>query len=85
MIADRLSAVRELKSDGSTAHMPVIFVSGDAFASRRARAGGGSAFLSKPVRAAELLGTVARTLAESESRAERVPLHPVVETAADKR
>jgi two-component system cell cycle response regulator DivK len=81
-VLDGISAVQKLKADGSTAHVPVIFVSGDAFASRRARAVGGSAFLSKPVRAAELLNAIARTLADEDRSTERVRRR--LEGAADK-
>jgi CheY-like chemotaxis protein len=65
-VLDGISAVLQLKADSETAHVPVIFVSGDAFAARRARAAGGVAFLSKPVRAAELLGVIRRTLGDGE-------------------
>lgn len=86
-LLDGISAVQKLKADRSTAHMPVIFVSGDAFAAGRARAVGGAAFLAKPVRAAELLNTIARTLAEAAdagARPEQRP-HPPLNAAADTR
>ena len=83
-ILDGISAVRELKADEATAHMPVIFVSGDAFAARRARAAGGEAFLSKPVRAAELLGTITRTLGDAQQRAGWQSSRKPIDTAAGK-
>ena len=83
-ILDGISAVRKLKADALTAHVPVIFVSGDAFAARRARAVGGAAFLSKPVRAAELLSTIAQTLGDSEHRDDRQPRRRTPAKAADK-
>lgn len=83
-VLDGISAVQELKADAETAHVPVIFVSGDAFAARRARAVGGEAFLSKPVRAAELLSTIMRTLADGEHRGEWKVKRRVVDRAADK-
>src|SRR5688572_8864791 len=67
-LLDGISAVRELKADQATAHMPVVFVSGDAFAARRARAVGGAAFLAKPVRVADLLSTISQTLGDTEQR-----------------
>jgi two-component system cell cycle response regulator DivK len=70
-VLDGISAVQKLKADGSTAHVPVIFVSGDVFASRRARAVGGSEFLAKPVRAADLLSAIARTLADADRPSRR--------------
>src|SRR5688572_2562866 len=82
-VLDGISAVRELKADQATAHMPVIFVSGDAFAARRARAAGGEAFLSKPVRAAELLSTITRTLGDVKQRAGRSSPRKALDTAAD--
>jgi CheY-like chemotaxis protein len=82
-VLDGISAVRELKADQATAHMPVIFVSGDAFAARRARAAGGEAFLSKPVRAAELLSTITRTLGDVKQRAGRASPRKAIDTAAD--
>jgi two-component system chemotaxis response regulator CheY len=78
-VLDGISAVRQLKADSETAHVPVIFVSGDAFAARHARAAGGEAFLSKPVRAAELLGAIRRTLGEDDRPAPR----RVTEAAAE--
>jgi CheY-like chemotaxis protein len=83
-VLDGISAVRELKADPATAHMPVIFVSGDAFAARRARAAGGEAFLSKPVRAAELLSTITRTLGDARQRAGWPSSRTPIDTAADK-
>jgi CheY-like chemotaxis protein len=83
-LLDGISAVRELKADQATAHMPVVFVSGDAFAARRARAVGGAAFLAKPVRVADLLSTISQTLGDTEQRGEWQSARSVVE-AADKR
>jgi FixJ family two-component response regulator len=62
----------------------VIFVSGDAFAARRARAAGGAAFLSKPVRLVDLLNTITRTLGDGEDRAEW-QARRIRDAAADKR
>ena len=82
-VLDGISAVRQLKADSETAHVPVIFVSGDAFAARRARAAGGEAFLSKPVRAAELLGVIRQTLGDDELGREWPATRRVPDTAAD--
>ncbi len=85
-VLDGISAVQKLKADPSTAHLPVIFVSGDAFASRRARAVGGAAFLAKPVRVAELLNTIARTLADEADAGARTGRSPQpLDAAADTR
>ena len=83
-LLDGISAVRELKADPATAHVPVVFVSGDAFAARRARAVGGAAFLAKPVRLADLIGTISRTLDDTGQRDEWQSPRDLVETAADK-
>jgi CheY-like chemotaxis protein len=84
-VLDGISAVRQLKADSATAHVPVIFVSGDAFAARRARAAGGEAFLSKPVRAAELLDVIRRTLGDDEDRGTEWPSQRrLADTAAEK-
>jgi CheY-like chemotaxis protein len=83
-VLDGISAVRQLKADARTAHVPVIFVSGDAFAARRAGAVGGAAFLSKPVRAADLLSTITRTLGDDE-RSEWQSKRRVGDEAADTR
>lgn len=83
-VLDGISAVRALKADRTTAHLPVIFVSGDLLASRRARTAGARAFLAKPVRPTDLLDAIAGTLAASESRRERYLREPL-DQAADKR
>lgn len=83
-VLDGISAVRALQADRATAHLPVIFVSGDLLASRRARAVGARAFLAKPVRPTELLDVIAGTLDASESRRERYLREPL-DQAADKR
>ena len=82
-LLDGISAVRQLKADQATAHVPVVFVSGDAFAARGARAVGGAAFLAKPVRVADLLRTISQTLGDTEQRGEWQSSRSVVE-AADK-
>jgi CheY-like chemotaxis protein len=82
-VLDGISAVLQLKADKATAHIPVIFVSGDAFAARRARAVGGEAFLSKPVRVSELLSVITRTLDEREHAAEWPAERKFAETAAE--
>jgi two-component system, chemotaxis family, chemotaxis protein CheY len=61
-VLDGISAVRELKSDHATAMIPVVVVSGDVLGELRARAAGVTAFLSKPVRAPDLLAAVTRAL-----------------------
>ena len=64
-VLDGLAAAQELKSDAAFAHIPIIFVSGDAFAAHRVHAAGGAMLLAKPVRLTELLAAVARTLPQN--------------------
>jgi CheY-like chemotaxis protein len=64
-VLDGLAAARQLKSDSACADIPVIFVSGDAFAAHRAHAAGGAMFLAKPVRLTELLSAVVHTLPQN--------------------
>ena len=84
-ILDGLSAVSQMKADTATAHIPVIFVSGDAFAARRAKAVGGEAFLSKPVRVSELLAVIKRALGDEQEHVTEWPAQRrVPDTAAEK-
>jgi CheY-like chemotaxis protein len=64
-VVDGITAIKQLKADSTTASVPIVVVSGDAFAAGRARAAGGEAFLAKPVRTSELLAAIARTLAQT--------------------
>jgi CheY-like chemotaxis protein len=75
-VLDGISAVLELKADATTACMPVAFVSGDMHAAGRARAAGGARFLAKPVRAAELVTAIARTLHSAAGDADRCAPRP---------
>ena len=77
--------MRELKADPATADVPVIFVSGEAFAARQARAVGGAMFLAKPIRAADLLRAVADTLGQVVGREARRGTNEIADRAADKR
>ena len=83
-VLDGISAVRELKADPLTAEVPVIFVSGEAFAARPARAAGGAMFLAKPVRAADLLAAIAGTIGQMAGRDARRSTHTAADQAADK-
>jgi PAS domain S-box-containing protein len=62
--ADGLHLLAEFKRDERLAAVPVIVISADAMADRidAALRAGAAAFLSKPLRAAELLGLIERTL-----------------------
>lgn len=61
-VLDGIAAIEQLKADPKTSSVPILIVSGDAYAAGRVRAAGGEAFLAKPVRAADLLRAVAQTL-----------------------
>jgi CheY-like chemotaxis protein len=63
-----LKLIEAMKSDPVTAHIPVIFVSGNAAAEAEAMRVGGAGFLAKPVRDEDLLAMVARTLPHPMSR-----------------
>lgn len=64
-VLDGIEAIKELKADPLTSNVPVLVVSGDAYAAGRVRAVGGEGFLAKPVRAADLLRAVAQTIERS--------------------
>ena len=61
-VLDGIAAIEQLKADPTTSSVPVLVVSGDAYAAGRVRAAGGEGFLAKPVRAADLLKAVAQAL-----------------------
>ena len=60
---DGLDLVQAIRNDPSVSSMPVVFVTSHAEHEDRARELGAVAFMRKPVRADELLATVARQLA----------------------
>lgn len=59
---DGLEFLQVLKADPATAPIPVIFVTCHTEAEPRARQLGAAAFLTKPIRADDLLATVAKQL-----------------------
>ena len=61
-VMDGIAAIQQLKADHTTSSVPILVVSGDAYAAGRVRAAGGEGFLAKPVRAADLLRAVAETI-----------------------
>ena len=63
-----LQLIEAMKSDPATAHIPVIFVTGNAAAEAEAMRVGGAGFLTKPVRDDDLLAMVARHLPHPMSR-----------------
>jgi CheY-like chemotaxis protein len=63
-----LQLIEAMKSDPATAHIPVIFVTGNAAAEAEAMRVGGAGFLTKPVRDEDLLAMVARHLPHPMSR-----------------
>lgn len=63
-----LQLIEAMKSDPATAHIPVIFVTGNAAAEADAMRAGGAGFLTKPVRDDDLLAMVARHLPHPMSR-----------------
>lgn len=67
-VKDGFQVCRELKSNPSTRHIPVIFFT-LLFAEERARLAGGDAFLTKPLREDELIKTITHLLKSTESEA----------------
>ena len=61
-VLDGIGAIKQLKADQRTSSVPILVVSGDAYAAGRVRAAGGEGFLAKPVRAADLLKAVAQAI-----------------------
>lgn len=62
---DGLEFVQAVKSEQKLAHIPVIFLTINTEAKQRAMALGAAAFLTKPVRADQLLAAVGRQLPDS--------------------
>jgi CheY-like chemotaxis protein len=62
---DGFGAAERLKGDPATARVPVLLLSADtaAIAAKRAAPAGGDAFLSKPIRAMDLLQEIRRAFA----------------------
>lgn len=65
---DGLAATRLIKADPTTAHIPVVILSGDAWMAPLAKRAGSAAFLTKPVAIAELLGTITQALRQAAPR-----------------
>ena len=61
-VLDGISAIEQLKSNITTASVPVIVLSGDVRGAARAHAAGCEMFLAKPVRVRQLLNAIATTL-----------------------
>jgi CheY-like chemotaxis protein len=62
---DGLEFVQAVKTEQRLAHIPVIFLTSNTEAKQRAMALGAAAFLTKPVRADQLLAAVARQIPDS--------------------
>jgi len=63
---DGMTLLQELRANPQFQHLPVIILTGSAYAqdNTRARAAGATMFLTKPVESEELIATVARLLAQ---------------------
>ncbi|MFQ3630708.1 response regulator [Roseiflexus sp.] len=62
---DGLTAIRRLRMDANSAHLPIIAMSADLFTGYDALTAGANAFLEKPFLLDELLGTITHALRQT--------------------